>query len=490
VPGAVAAAGILLLLVNTGRWGAALSPDSAYYISAARNLAAGRGFTCFDGGPLVTWPPLFPLTLAGLGRLGIEPVAGAWLVNTLAFGLVVFLAGILLARSVRDRALVAIGTVAAMVSHSFFGTAIFVWTEPVFALLLALLALFIGRFAARGRILDFLPIVLLTALAPLQRYVGLAIIPAAALAILAARELPVRRRVGYSVVLCLLSSLPIGLWLVRNLRLSGTLTGERPGLFTALGPTALDLSRTILKWFLPGRAGQVLGAFSIVLVLAAAALTTWLVVSAVRKQKGRGPAQARFALATVSVYAAVLLAVVSREGLSQLDRLTAPIFFLVVLLLAVAAERAIDVLGRQKGRKKRARLLVLAVGILLLVYPILQLINATQRDIRTGVGGFESESWKQNRVITWLKENPVSGRILSNEPAAVYFQTGAEARMCPRRGDDPARLRQAGAVATGDHLVWFTTVNRPYLMLPEELSRQFGLDAVTFTPDGGVAVFR
>jgi hypothetical protein len=479
----------LLVLVNTGRWGAALTADSVYYISAARNLLAGRGLTCFDGGPLVAWPPLFPLTLAGLGWLGIEPVAGAWLVNTLAFGVVVFLTGILLARSVRDRALVAIGTVAVMVSPTFFGTAIAVWTEPVFALLLVFLTLFLGRFSARGRMLDFLPIVVLTALAPLQRYMGMAIIPAVALAILTARELPARRRVAYSVVLCLLSSLPIGLWLARNLWLSGTLTGERPGAFTALGPSALALSRAILKWFLPEQVGKALGTFSVVLVLAVAVLTAWLVVSAVRRRKGSGPAQVRFALVTVAVYAAVLLAAGSGYN-SQYDRFMAPVFFLTILLLAVAAERIIQAFGRRPRGKVPIRALVLAAGVLMLVYPVAQFVNATRRDIRTGLGGLESERWKRNQVITWLKANPVSGRILSNEPAAVYFLTGAEARMCPRRSDDPARLRQTGAVATGDHLVWFTTLNRPYLMRPEELDRQFGLDVVASTPDGGVAVFR
>jgi hypothetical protein len=467
-----------------------LSQDSAFYISAARNLLAGRGLTCFDGTLFVAWPPLFPLMLAGFGWLGIEPTSGAWFVNTLAFGLVVFLTGILLARSVRDRTLVALGTVAVMMSPSFFNTAIVVWTEPVFALLLALLALFLGRFSVRCRMLDFIPIVVLTALAPLQRYIGMAVIPAAALAILTERELPVRRRVAYSVVLCLLSSLPIGLWLARNLRLSGTLTGERAGAFTALGPTALTLSRAILSWFLPERTGKVLGVFSIVLVLAAAVLTAWLVVSAVRRRKGNGPAQVWFALITVLVYVAVLLAAGGGYGNLEHDRFMAPVFFLTVLLLAVAAERVIQASERRPRGNVSIRTLVLAAGVLLLVYPAAQLVNVTRRGIQTGRGGFSHESWKRNQVIKWLKANPVSGRILSNEPAAVYLLTGAEARRCPSRDDDPARLRQTGAVATGDYLVWFRSVKRPNLMVPGELDREFGLDEIMFTPDGGVAVFR
>ena len=489
LPGTIAAAGVVLVLVNTWRWGAGLTQDSAAYISAARNLVAGHGLTCFDGAPFVAWPPLFPLMLAGLGKLGIEPLAGAWLVNTLAFGAVVFLTGVLLARSVRDRALVAIGTVAVMVSPSFFRTAIVVWTEAVFALLLALLTLFLGRFSARCRTLDFIPVVVLTALAPLQRYMGVTVIPAAALAILTARELPVRRRVAYSVVLCLLSPLPLGLWLARNVRLSGTLTGERAGVFTAVGPTALTLSRAILNWFLPEQVGKVLGAFSIALVLGAAVLTAWLVVSAVGRRKRNGPAQVRFALVTVSVYLAGLLAAGGGYGHFEHDRFTAPVFFLTVLLLAVAAEYIIQESARRTIGKARARALVIVAGVLLLVNPMLQLANATRHRIVDGVGGFESYGWRRNQVIVWLKANRISGRILSNEPAAVYFLTDAEARLSPRREDDPARLRQTGVVATGDHLVWFERSVRPDQMLPAELNRQFGLDVISSTPDGGVGVF-
>ena len=489
MPGAIAVAGVVLVLVNTARWGAALSTDSAYYISAARNLLAGRGLICLDGGPLVAWPPLFPLLLAGLGKLGIEPLAGARLVNALAFGVVVFLAGVLLSRSVRDRTLVAIGTVAVMVSPAFVETAITVWTEPVFALLIALLALLLGRFSTRGRMRDFIAVALITALAPLQRYMGMAMIPAAALGILTARELPLRRRGVYSVVLCLLSPLPLGLWLARNLRLSGTLTGARPGTFAALGPSAQALSRAVLDWFLPERVGKVLGALSIVLVLGAAVLTGWLALPAIRQRKGTGPTHVRFALIALAVYAAGLLAAGSSYN-TQYYRYTAPVFFLVVLMLAVAADRIIETLGRKKGSQGPVRPLVVAVGVLLLVYPMLRLADMTRRVAKTGTGGFESPAWRQDQVITWLKANPVSGRILSNNPAAVYILTGAEARMSPRRDDDPVRLRQAGTVAPGDHLVWFRRIARPYLMSRDELNQKFPLKVIMSTPDGGVAVFR
>jgi len=490
LPASIAAAGVGLVLVNTWHWGPGLTQDSAIYVSTARSLLAGRGFIGFDGAPLVTWPPLFPLLLAGLGRLGIEPVKGALVTNTLAYGLVVFLAGIVLARSVRDRALVAIGTTAVMVSHGFFGAAIFAWSEPLFALLLALLALSFGTLSGQNPTPTFLAIILLTALAPLQRYVGLAMIPASALAILACREVAAKLRIRYALLLGLVASLPIGLWFWRNLRLAGTLSGQRPGVFAAVGQSGLAISRAILKWFIPGPTAVALDAFGVVLVVTGVAVTVWLAFSAVRRRHGRGPSQVRFALVTLAAYTAALLTMVSGEGLTQLERLMAPVFFLAVLLLTTAAERAIELPGRNPKRRRPIRVLVLAVCILSLVHPVLQLAGATRHDLRFGLGGFESREWKANQVILWLKAHPLPGRILSNQPAAVYFLAGTEARMSPQQDDNPERLRRTGAVAKGDYLVWFRNVGRPNLMLPEELNRQFGLQMVVSTADGGVAVFR
>ena len=42
-------AAVALVLVNTSRYGAGISPDSTSYVAAARNLLAGRGYT----GPLL-----------------------------------------------------------------------------------------------------------------------------------------------------------------------------------------------------------------------------------------------------------------------------------------------------------------------------------------------------------------------------------------------------------------------------------------------------
>src|SRR5689334_23211459 len=69
--GLVAISAVILVVVGT-RQGSALSPDSADYISGARNLAAGRGFVNYSLQPITTFPPGFSATLALGDRLGLN----------------------------------------------------------------------------------------------------------------------------------------------------------------------------------------------------------------------------------------------------------------------------------------------------------------------------------------------------------------------------------------------------------------------------------
>jgi len=58
-----------LVLLATSLYGAGVSADAAKNLSTAESLLAGRGFFDHSGGPLVYWPPLYPLVLAGISWL-------------------------------------------------------------------------------------------------------------------------------------------------------------------------------------------------------------------------------------------------------------------------------------------------------------------------------------------------------------------------------------------------------------------------------------
>src|SRR5262249_16471739 len=92
--------------------GPGLRPDSGCYLSAARGLAAGRGCIPFSGHPFVEWPPLYPALLALLARCGAEPIVAARWLNAVLFGLILFVGGSWIRRSVRSLLVRSVGVIA------------------------------------------------------------------------------------------------------------------------------------------------------------------------------------------------------------------------------------------------------------------------------------------------------------------------------------------------------------------------------------------
>ena len=63
------------------RYGAGVAADSTKYLSVAQSLMDGNGLVDHRGLPLLSWPPLYSIVLAGLGLLtGLDVfVAGGYL---------------------------------------------------------------------------------------------------------------------------------------------------------------------------------------------------------------------------------------------------------------------------------------------------------------------------------------------------------------------------------------------------------------------------
>ena len=90
----LAVLGVVLVLLHEVTYGATLEWDSVTYIAVTRNLLAGNGFVQpYDGNYYTHWPPLFPGLLALASLFVFDPYTVAGVVNAIAFGLTVFLAG-------------------------------------------------------------------------------------------------------------------------------------------------------------------------------------------------------------------------------------------------------------------------------------------------------------------------------------------------------------------------------------------------------------
>ena len=186
---AVVAAGHALL--RTATYGAAVGHDEVAFLSAAENLAAGFGLTMFNGKPLTTWPPFYPMTIAVPAWFGAAPAdAGRWL-NALAFGALVCAVGLWLRGVVRSPALILGASAVVAVAPELNAWAASLRSAALFAALtfgaIGLLANFLRRPVpgdAPSAWWLLLAAAVLAALAAVTRYAGAALIAAGTLLLL------------------------------------------------------------------------------------------------------------------------------------------------------------------------------------------------------------------------------------------------------------------------------------------------------------------
>ena len=223
---ALAVLGVVLVLLHQVTYGVTLEWDSVTYISVARNLLAGNGFVQpYDGAPYLLWPPLFPGLLALVSLLVFDPYEVAGLVNAVAFGLTVFVAGRWLCNRIESRGFVLWGCLAITLSAPLLQNAAWAISEPVFILLTLLALVETEIFLTTERRSSLLRSALFTALACLTRYIGLSIVITVVLVLFFKSAKPFLKKVRHMATYAFVAVTPLGLWLLRNMLVSGTLTG-------------------------------------------------------------------------------------------------------------------------------------------------------------------------------------------------------------------------------------------------------------------------
>ena len=194
-----------------------------------QSLLAGRGFFDHSGGPLVYWPPLYPLLLAGLSALtGWDVFVSGWYLNVLVMAVNVFLAGMLVYEAIREKIIYAyLGGLFVLVSESAVRIHANVSSDPLYITFSLVFLLAANRYMERKSRGALWVMIACAALATLQRWLGASLIAMGGLVILVARwkEWESFLRDG---LLMGLSVLPVAGWIYfHNIRGYGTFWGNR-----------------------------------------------------------------------------------------------------------------------------------------------------------------------------------------------------------------------------------------------------------------------
>lgn len=496
---ALSLAGAVALMVGT-RWGIGISPDSAVYIDVAQNLRRGHGLSVSAPEekfiPMTHYPPLFPLGLALTANLGLEPLDGARLLNAVLLAGNSFSIGLLLYLSTQTVWPSLFGSFLMISSLPVVQVHSMAWSEPLF-LFFALLGLtLLALFLETPKWSFFTGSCAAVALSVLTRYAGFALVAAGIVGILWLGRHPWKRKLAAAGAFAALSSLPITLWMARNLAVSGTATDRELAIHLPTVDHAQAALNVIARWFLPS--GTAPGWLELAIV-ATFGLLVFLLVRAQKSQVtgrnlGRLPAMPSLLMLFVVAYG--LLLVVS---LSILDahilidsRSLAPVYVATIVLVICLLANLWHSL--QSGL---ARILCVSIALVLSTSQITQTASWLGHGYREGFG-YGSRSWKQSKLINYLRLLVGEAPVFTNGADAVRMLTGRPAYFVPSKLDAGTRrankrysfelfamekkLRERNGV-----LVYFDTIRwRSYLPSSAELERALPLQVQLRGEDGTV----
>ncbi|MEA2405486.1 MAG: hypothetical protein QOE08_2133 [Thermoleophilaceae bacterium] len=468
-------------------------PDSSVYLGTARNLLDGRGLTtpfdlifnpyppaqaaAFHGRvPLTQYPPLYPILLAGLGKLGWGLVDAARFVDALLFGVNVVLAGLLMLRITRSGVVAVVSALGLVLTVNLVVNHGLLMSEPV------MIAIVLGGLLLMPRVLRaptpaaVVAVGVCAGAASLTRLAGVSFTIAAVVAVLLWTRRPFGGRVRVAAALAAMGLGPLALWMIIT-RVVSPAADIRPVRFHLPAWDQYETFVDVVSSWLVGAGGNrtvhlaLLGALVVVLALLGVVVTRSRLRSHPVADEGDArepdaddpddpePAWllgllALFVvayLATVFVTAVFLDATTSPEG-----RLLVPVQIAGALLVLGLVHRAtLTVSG-----DSIAAVALTVVVVVLCAWPWRSIANGygTTSTVDVVQDGFPAQA--KSPLGEAVARLPAGALIATTFPASLYASSGRDNIFAPPRrsliaGEDnpdfAAQLRELGRVLAARH---------------------------------------
>jgi hypothetical protein len=492
---------ILLAGYATSTYGAGVGTDGAIQMSTADNLLKGEGLVDFTGTPFVRWPPLYPILLAALSRLtGLDTFRVGWYLNVLLMGVIVWLSGALLYQCLKDEPLWAfLGSLVIATSVSLLSVVANIGTDPLFAALMLSFLLVANLYLATGGRWNWFGMALLACLASLQRLPGVTLIATGAILIVYANRKSISRGILQGGLFAVLTFLPLAAWTVlHNYLQNNTLAGV--AIFFDTDPF-FNLQNSLEKmvhWFVPYFVSLRLPTFLII----GLPLLSLLLVSRRQDWMRWGnrlfhPPVLSSLVLTGLYYAFIILTINSVDTKFPFyDRyyivILAP---LLVLIFATVQEL---VIFRVKQRPNLARLVVIIVFALWLIYPVFSVykyvgLARVEGDVTYNL--YNTRAMRLSRIVQVLQEigKEENKTIYSNYQAAAWFYTRENVSESPRGSilekinvDALLKTYQGWPWDKPGYLVWFLPNDYKHVLAPQNLARLADLQLIYKDKDGEV----
>jgi hypothetical protein len=485
----VAIAAVVGVLVATTRYGIGLTPDSVVYVTGARSLADGHGYTHLDGGAIGSWPPGYSFVLSLGERIGIDALDGAVVLSAVSLVATVVLTYVLLRRHVRSPGVRAAGVVVVGCSAVLLEVFSEALSEHLFIPVLLAFILVCEELLIRPADLRlFAGAVFLAWAAFYLRYAGIVTVAIGGLIMLAAgsrsRFGPALLRAGAFVVLA--ASLPV-VWMIRNVEAGGDPMGPRADASFTLASNVRRVANEASQWFATQLAPPAVRALvGAVLVVALAGLVVLLFT-----RRAQLPADWRrivpLALVIV-VYTGYLVASASIVAFGAINtRFLLPVFVPTVVLTAWLFEKVRDQL-----RSQALRTAMTLIGVAWVVVNVMWFAGRAIGYAADGAGGYASERWHNSALMKDVALLDTSVPTYSNDARAVAIFTDKPVQVSVSKtffnsdsetGHLPNFVRRVECNGRAQ-LIWFLPNGASYLYTLDELREHVRLTPMVERADG------
>src|SRR5687768_537584 len=500
VLGILAAIGMILCWAATFRYGAGVASDSTKYLSVAQSLLDGTGLYDHRGLPLISWPPLFSIILAGLSLLtGLDVFIVGWYLNIFLFGLNIFLSGVIFWRAFSEKPLYAyLATLFVLLSISSLRIHSGISSDPLYLTLTLGFLVAVHGYITKRSYHAFAWMLLFSVLAPLQRYVGLAVAVTAEVVILVENRRSIKTFLRDGFVLGLFSVLPIAWWLlVHNIMMYGSLwgtSGERT--VDVLKNTELALTK-MLHWFVPYisfvmpvlmRPLIILGAFALLLYLLnrkdSGSWRSWL-------NTFTNPAIYPSMLHAVIYFEAVALTIITADHRDLFsDRYYVILLVPTTLFILVTFDTLIA--PHLRSRPQQVGYMMACALLLWSAYPLYSiqeyLVRARTEGEPSGFNMYNNRTYHEMDLVAEmenLREIQPNATFYSNYADAVWFYTRKPVSILPLKDvPNPVESYAGWPFDQPGYIIWFEPNEYKHYLSPTKIA-EFAAVELIYEGDGG-----
>jgi hypothetical protein len=400
-------------------WGAVLSDDSYHYISSARNLLAGEGFTLTPH-----FTPLLPLLLSAIGVFRIDPLISVRWVNAFLFALNIYLTARVIYCLSKSRIFSWLGALFTLISSTLIMIHSSAMSEALF-ITLTLISLWIF---SRGYQKDDWNIPLYTGiffgLATVTRYIGISLLLAGGLYWLFEKGKMLRTRIRNAFLFSSVGIFPLLLWIARNELIIGRPTSRMFAVHLLPSSGWISILNTVLLWVIPGRfihGKEILWLMGIIIVS-----VVFLSVRSLSRHKysalSRGVEDyskpAIFILLCMLAYLVVLIVARSffDDRIPMDERLLSPLLVIGLIFVMWIFTR------EYKPNQWISISLIILISSVMTVTNLTRSIQMVQSYHEVG-RGYSSARDHFSETYAYLRNRP-DVPVYSNAYAAIYFWTG------------------------------------------------------------------